>query len=467
MFNKKYKEANNSIKIDETLKEDTIKKMRNTKFQNNSSNLGFRAILIVSTILIIGSSLFIKNKNIDSYAIGIPEYPSKIGFEDYEKKISSREEIDEKFIKNLNNFSIKSSSLVLSDTDREINSMYSPISLYMALAMVGETAQGETQDQIIDALSMDNIEMIRSETGKLFRRLYFHNKIGRLTLANSLWLNKNVAFNEDTIETLAKDYYAHSFSLDFKDKDSPKKISDWVSENTGGKLGNDPNDFALDIDNVMTLINTISFYDEWIDAFDEKETEEDIFYLEDGNQVKIDFMNMRYSSHGFASTDGYTASRLSLKNNNSMIFILPDEGDSPYDIVSDPELLKEAINALSSDKSSHGEVVFKIPKFNFSSELELSDVARKLGIEKVFKGSANFTPLSDTKPLFISDIKQSAFISIDEKGVEASAYTQISYCGSAAPEGKAEMILDRPFIFVITGINSSPLFIGIVNNPTL
>lgn len=169
----------------------------------------------------------------------------------------------------------------------------------MALAMVSETAKGETQYEIIQALGMDNIEIIRSETGKLFRQLYFHNEIGRLTFGNSLWLNKDVDFKDTTLETLAKDYYAHSFSLDFKNRDSSKKISDWVSENTGGKLDNDPSGFSLNPDDVMTLINTISFYDQWIDEFDVGKTKEDKFYLENGNTVDVDFMNRTYGSHSF------------------------------------------------------------------------------------------------------------------------------------------------------------------------
>ena len=468
MFKNKYKEANNDVKVDSSLKEDTIKKMESFNNKRKSPNLAFRVTIIATSIMIIVSTLLIRNKGMESYAIALPEYPSKIGFEDFEEEVKRREEIDNKFIINLNKFSIDTSSQVLRGADRETNSLFSPISLYMALAMVAETAEGDTQQQIINALNMPDIDLIKSETGKLFRQLYFHNEIGRLTFANSLWLNKDVAFNENKLKTLAEDYYAHSFSLDFQDRNSSEKISDWVSENTGRKLGNDPSEFTLNKDQVMTLINTVSFYDEWIDTFDKDKTKEDIFYLQDGRQVKNDFMNMKYFSHGFAHGDGYVVSSLNMKNSNSMIFILPDEDKSPYDIVANPEMLKEAISSLSSEKSGHGEVVFKIPKFNFSSKSELNDVAKKLGIKDAFHmNNANFKPLSETKPLFISDIKQSAYISIDEIGVEASAFTQIDYVGSALPEGRADMILDRPFIFVITGIDKSPLFVGIINNPTL
>ncbi|TCS87082.1 serpin (serine protease inhibitor) [Keratinibaculum paraultunense] len=115
----------------------------------------------------------------------------------------------------------------------------------------------------------------------------------------------------------------------------------------------------------MTLINTIYFYDEWVDSFNVKNTIEDEFYLADGSTVKSDFMNMTYGSHSFVGVDGYTVSYLNLKNSSQMVFILPDEGVSPYDIISDPELLDEALNSLSTDEMQMGEVIFKIPKLTF------------------------------------------------------------------------------------------------------
>lgn len=365
-------------------------------------NFKFAAIMVV--IVIVLSSFFFRINKMNTYAIAEPEYPTKIGFEDLDEKINRREDIDEKFLKNLKDFSIKSSSLVLRETDKDINSLYSPISLYMALSMVSETANEDTQKEILEALNMDDIEMVRSETGKLFRRLYYHNEIGKLSLGNSLWLNNDVKFNNDLLDLLAKEYYASSFSLDFNDKESPKRISKWVSEQTGGKLGKNSDKFSLNPDDVMILINTIYFYDEWVDSFNVENTNEDEFYLADGSTVKSDFMNMTYGSHGFVGDDGYTVSNLNLKNGGQMVFVLPDEGVSPYDIVSDPELLNEALNALSTDEKQMGEVTFKIPKFNFSSSLELKDVCKTLGIENAFEITADFTNLSDTKPLFIGVI---------------------------------------------------------------
>ena len=60
---------------------------------------------------------------------------------------------------------------------------------------------------------------------------------------------------------------------------------------------------------------------------------------------------------------------------------------------------------------------------------------------------------------------QETCIGIDENGVEASAFTKIDYAGAAMPEGRAEMILNRPFLYGIASSEGSLLFAGIFETP--
>ncbi len=68
--------------------------------------------------------------------------------------------------------------------------------------------------------------------------------------------------------------------------------------------------------------------------------------------------------------------------------------------------------------------------------------------------------------IFASNINQQTYISIDEKGVEASAFTKMDLATSGAPnDNEIKMILNRPFIFAITNNSGAILFIGICHNP--
>ncbi len=58
-------------------------------------------------------------------------------------------------------------------------------------------------------------------------------------------------------------------------------------------------------------------------------------------------------------------------------------------------------------------------------------------------------------------------VTVDEEGVSAAAYTVMmaDAGGAMPPEKEVDFILDRPFLFVITGNDGLPLFTGVVNDP--
>ena len=105
-----------------------------------------------------------------------------------------------------------------------------------------------------------------------------------------------------------------------------------------------------------------------------------------------------------------------------------------------------------------------MPKFDVSSSLDLRKNLRQLGVTDVFDDAkADFSPTFNS-PAYVSMIQHSARVTVDEEGCTAAAFTVIGADTSAAPEDTVDFVLDRPFIFVITADDSTPLFVGIVNN---
>ena len=411
-------------------------------------------------------------------AIAVPTYPEKTNY--YDSLIPKEQQsLDKNFLSALQNFSWTSADKILTQDSSGENQLYSPISLYMALALTADGAQGNTQQEIIKALAMADLDItqMNEQTHRLFNNLYFDNEIGRLKFANSLWLNKQVGFNKAFLQQAAKNHYASSYSVDFSAKDTENMINQWIADNTEGKLGTEQSRLSVDPYSAMNLINTTYFYDEWRDRFLTQDTKEDKFYLSDGSTVSSPFMNTKIRDY-FVKGKGYSASKLDFKNGESMTFILPDKGTSPYDLLKNPTLFSKTVSALVSGQSQLGEIVFKVPKFKFYSKTEdLPNVLKEMGIQTAFEhDKADFGNFSAFKPLYISSVMQWAYISIDEKGCEAAAYT-VEMLSGAGPEQKVdtfEMILDRPFLFAITknsGVPSEsssaqvPLFIGVVNKP--
>ncbi|MDP4089466.1 MAG: serpin family protein [Bacillota bacterium] len=398
---------------------------------------------------------------VDGSALKTPVYPKGIAFEDFQGQLDNRtkNQLDSDFFSALEDFSYKSASKLLSGSTRNVT--YSPVSLYMALSAAGTGARNASQKEIFSVLGISgkDADFLSDQNSKLFRQLYTDNEIGKLKIANSLWLQKNKEFKQAYVDNAADKFYASIFNVDFSDQNTSKLMSSWIAENTNGVLA--PK-VSLDKEQILSILNTIYYKDQWMDRFDKDKTKSDTFYLSNGSKVQCDFMNNTFLSHSFKKGEGFTASALYLKNGGSMIFVLPDKGISVKSLLSTPEKTKAL---FEEENSSFGKVIFEVPKFSYGSDLDLKDMLNSLGMKEAFKDNADFSGITAGKA-FISNIKQQTHAAIDEEGVEAAAFTEITYAGAApAKDLTAEMILNRPFIFAIK-YSDKLLFMGVVNNPT-
>lgn len=408
-----------------------------------------------------------------------PQYPQGIPFADFAALSANRNSnpVSSASVNAVQAFSYNTAAPILNTV--AVNGCYSPLSLYFALALAGTGANGPTRDELLALLGASDPDRLSQEMSKLFRQLYTDNKISQLRIANSLWLNDSsagepVQYKDSFTQNAAAQFYASLFQVDFAQPSAGEAMAQWIADNTNSTL--QPR-FTPDPEQILSIINTIYFQDEWVDQFKTDDTKPGTFHLADGKDVTCDFMNSVYSSHSFSKGDGYTRSALNLKSNGQMVFVLPDEGVSPQDLVGSPARLKEI---FVGGTTSNGKVTWMIPKFSDDSDFKLIDTLKKLGVNAAFAPNADFTGITDHQA-FISQITQQTHLTIDENGIVASAFTKIDFAGAAMPVGEAEMILDRPFIY---GIFSAPvqlaaeadpaepvgqtgnlLFVGICGNP--
>jgi len=99
--------------------------------------------------------------------------------------------------------------------------------------------------------------------------------------------------------------------------------------------------------------------------------------------------------------------------------------------------------------------------------MELKKDLMNLGITDIFDPeTADFSPMTDDTAAYLSQAKHAVRVAVDEEGVTAAAYTVMMTAGACAPpEEEVDFILNRPFIFAITGTDGLPLFVGIVHQP--
>lgn len=386
-----------------------------------------------------------------------------------------QKEIPEAFRSSYGNFTYETSSALLRDGSE--NAVYSPLGLYYTLALAAEGAGGKTREEILNIVGYPDLTALSADLKQAFDGLYHvpnkeNNKKGEggeypaesrytLKIANSLWADPAADLKEEFARRGSEYYYSDIFCADMKAPETAKAMSAWVKERTDGLMApaEESNGEAL-----ISLKNTVYFYDEWMDRFQKEKTKADTFTCSDNTKVTCEFMNKTMASHGFRKGENFTGSSMALKN-GTVSFYLPDEGVSVRELVKSPEVFKEVLEG--KDGQMTGEVVWKVPKFSYGSGMELNTMLEELGMESAFlEDKADFSGLSDVSPLFLSNVRQDAHIGIDENGVEAASYTEISWAGDAPPAGRAEMILDKPFLYVITN-RGSVIFVGICENPAM
>lgn len=345
------------------------------------------------------------------------------------------------------------------------NTVCSPINTYIAFAMLAEVSDGNTRQQILDMLGVTDIDILRENVSSLWESNYVDTPVLKSVLANSLWLNSKVKYNESTLNRLAEQYYASTFSGTPGSEEMDQALRKWTDDNTGGLLTEYTQNMSINPDMVLEILSTIYYKAMWVEGFVEENTTQETFHGTAGDTT-VDMMK-KTDQMSVYRTDKFTSLSLGLNDSGSMYFLLPNENVDVNMLVSDPDILK-AIRYNGDDENwSVSEVHLSVPKFRVSGKVNLLDAVQALGVTDALDYTiADFTPLTTDKDnLYLSKAEHAAMIEIDEHGVTGAAYTELALAeGAAEPDDEIEFVLNRPFLFLVTGKDGSILFSGIVRN---
>ena len=343
------------------------------------------------------------------------------------------------------------------------NVFVSPLSVSLALGMTYNGARGETADGMRDALSYGDLtdaQINESYQGLIDLLTSMDDRV-TLEVASSIWYRQGLDVLAEFVEACETYFYAVVQALDFDDPAAADAINDWVLESTAGKIDGIV-DGPIDADTMMFLVNAVYFKGDWTYRFDEAETHEADFHVDEETTRTVDMMHL----HGDVPVywgDGFAAVDLPYGDEHfAMAILVPTEGATAGDVVAG--LTRESWQAMT-DGFEVNEMTVEIPRFELERELSLVQVLAALGMEQAFdEAAADFSGIEPSGDLFISEVKHKTFVSVDEVGTEAAAVTSVEMdLGSA---GQDEIIADEPFVFAIHDRHSeSILFIGKLVDP--
>ena len=345
------------------------------------------------------------------------------------------------------------------------NRLYSPLNVYLALGMLAEVTEGDSRAQILTLLDCPDLETLRSRASSLWNVNYCDDGASASILASSLWLDEGVAFRQETLDTLAEVYYASSYQGQMGSGELNEALRQWLNDQTGGLLENQIGDIELDAQTILALATTIYFRAKWRDEFSESRTDTGVFHGAAGDTA-CDFMHQSRSQNYYWA-DRFSAISRGLESGGEMWLLLPDEGVSVDDLLTSGEAAEFLLRSGDWEKEKYFVVNLSLPKFDVSSRLDLKEGLQDLGVTDVFdSGRSDFSPLVEHgEGIYVTEVRHDARVAIDEEGVTAAAYTVIPTAGAAMPpEEEVDFVLDRPFLFAITGPGGAPLlFAGVVN----
>ncbi|ABX42382.1 serpin family protein [Lachnoclostridium phytofermentans] len=372
----------------------------------------------------------------------------------------SKKTMDKKFITQTANFSV---DLFKKSMKENENSLISPLSVLLALAM---TANGA------DSITKEEMELLLaggSSIDELNEYLYSYvnqlpsEKNSKLNIANSIWFRddeNNFTVKQDFLQKNANFYDAAAYKSPF-DNTTIKDINLWVKNNTDGMIKEIID--KIDKDTIMYLINAVVFDARWENVYVKNDISSEEFTAWNGTKRKVKMMK---SNERLYIDDGNATGFIKKYQNDqySFVALLPNIEVSIEDYIS--SLTGEHFVSIIKNAQMTG-VTAQLPKFKFDYSIEMNDALKDLGLLTSFDiKRANFSNLGSSPDgnIYIAEVLHKAYIDVDELGTKAGAVSKVGMKTKSAPF-EFTVKLDRPFLFAIVDNKTNlPIFIGTVMN---
>lgn len=345
------------------------------------------------------------------------------------------------------------------------NVFISPYSVSAALQIVCNGAEGETKKEMMEVLGTGALSAKDASAAfqQLSASLRSASSNATLSIANAIWFSPHIQLKPEFV-SLSQDYYGAKVSaLDFTDPRASGIVNRWVSENTRGRIDKIIEGPLSGMTGAF-IANAIYFKGTWETKFDNKATQTRSFHAGGDNSKLVPIMFQR-GKFAYQETPEFQAARLPYFGKRlGMYLFLPATNSSASKLLGS---LSGATwsNLLTKFKNTKGQI--GLPRFKLEFSTELNKPLTSLGMKKAFRPrAAEFSGISST-PLYIDLVKHKTFVEVNEEGTEAAGVTgvTVSVTSVEIPENPFEMILDRPFLFVIEDTPTKEiLFAGVLND---
>lgn len=362
---------------------------------------------------------------------------------------------------------------VLLSGDPEQNLFYSPSSILVALAMTFLGARGNTARQMITSFHLDEMpeESIKQEFQSFLQSLNKTNANGNhIAMANRLFAQMGFEIVQKFQDETSQFFNAQLAMVDYmKNAEGARaEVNEWVEKQTNGKITNLIPDGMFTPLTRLTLVNAVYFKGSWMNRFDPNATQTGKFHVTPSKEIDVQMM---YQSEDFKYIEDQDLNCQIIElpysgGKMSMIIFLPNEVDglSKLEKSLTYDRLAQALTNLKATNTEEVEVF--LPKFKLTNEFSLKEMLTKMGAVDMFsQNQADFSGISTSDQLHVSEVVHKAFVDVNEEGTEAAAATGVGMAAMSMPMNP-EFNANHPFLFLIHHNDSGAvLFLGRMAKP--
>ncbi len=282
---------------------------------------------------------------------------------------------------------------VLTLSDSVGNVFFSPSSIHAALTMTYAGAQGQTAEQMAEALRLPNYEIqfdIRDTNGEgaevmieevswdpsklhaayggLLAELVPGEEAGyELHVANALWGQDGYPWLDEFLTVTRDNYGAGLEQVDFAgDTEAAREtINTWVEDQTNERIVDLIPEGMIGPLTRLVLTNAIYFKGDWAEPFDADATADGTFHISSDETIDVPLMRQT-DDFSYAETDAVQVLQLPYVGDElSMIVILPKAVDGLGGV--EALLAQDGLGDLTANLATR-EITVTLPKFTMCPE---------------------------------------------------------------------------------------------------
>uniref|UniRef100_A0A1Q3FSN9 Putative serine proteinase inhibitor n=1 Tax=Culex tarsalis TaxID=7177 RepID=A0A1Q3FSN9_CULTA len=341
------------------------------------------------------------------------------------------------------------------------NAILAPIAIQSGLAMMHHVATPDVARILRDGLYLPaNGSEVIEQTKLVLRGI--NERRSSLEILSRVYLPDR-PLNPELVPHLRDNFGIGSEIVNFAEHHKvADRVNTWVNESSRGMIPEFLKADELSDGVTSLLINVMVMNASW-GFFDEKKTKKQTFHFLNGDHV-VDMMKVEGTLPRMVLADLMTdAIKLPYAHGSdlSMVILLPRMEVNLEHVIKrfTADHYKQLVQ-LDSEDDWFGNIHLGVPRFKIEQKLDAKETLQRMGLGALFDQEA-FQVLAKRLSK-LGQVKQSAFISVNERGTEAAAAAAIQ---SFRISGPRNIDIDRPFMYIIRKESTKDIvFIGHYSN---